>query len=146
MILCFSIALYLYHKRNRVKSKKNIPDLFFIATEKSPASIIIADKDCNIIYVNKQFETMSGYSKDEVIGKKTNILNSGLTIESVYNELWETINNNKIWNGEFINRRKDGQLYWESASIVSILNKKDNSPLYIGVKFDITQKKIAGIS
>ncbi|EMJ4842155.1 TPA: diguanylate cyclase [Morganella morganii] len=141
MILCFSIALYLYHKRNRVKSKKNIPDLFFIATEESPASIIIADKDCNIIYVNKQFETMSGYSKDEVIGKKTNILNSGLTIESVYNELWETINNNKIWNGEFINRRKDGQLYWESASIVSILNKKDNAPLYIGVKFDITQKK-----
>lgn len=78
---------------------------------------------------------------DEVIGKKTNIMNSGMTNPSVYEDLWSTLDRGEIWSGEFINRRKDGQLYWEKANISKIYNKVTDSTNYVGVKLDITERK-----
>lgn len=123
------------------REKQDFLDTIFYATEYSPASIIIANENCEILYVNRQFVTMSGYMPDEVIGKKTNIMNSGMTNPSVYEDLWSTLDRGETWSGEFINRRKDGQLYWEKANISKIYNKVKDSTNYVGVKLDITERK-----
>ncbi len=123
------------------REKQDFLDTIFYATEYSPASIIIANENCEILYVNRQFVTMSGYMPDEVIGKKTNIMNSGMTNPSVYEDLWSTLDRGETWSGEFINRRKDGQLYWEKANISKIYNKVTDSTNYVGVKLDITERK-----
>ncbi|MEC5343018.1 diguanylate cyclase [Brenneria populi] len=127
---------------NAEQKKQELLNMVFFATEYGPASIVIADENCNIIYVNRQFVAMSGYMPDEVIGKKTNVLRSGMTNDSVYEELWSTVNKGEIWSGEFVNRRKDGQPYWEKAKIVKIYNKTNDATQYVGVKFDITERKI----
>lgn len=123
------------------KKKRDFLNMIFFAMEQGPASIMVADEDCNILYVNRQFIAMSGYSYDEVIGKKTNILSSGMTNASVYEDLWSTLGRGEIWRGEFINRRKDGQLYWEKANIAKIHNKITGLTQYVGVKLDITERK-----
>ncbi|MEC5318920.1 diguanylate cyclase [Brenneria populi subsp. brevivirga] len=127
---------------NAEQKKQELLNTVFFATEYGPASIVIADENCNIIYVNRQFVAMSGYMPDEVIGKKTNVLRSGMTNDSVYEDLWSTVNKGEVWSGEFINRRKDGQPYWEKAKIVKIYNKTNDATQYVGVKFDITERKI----
>ncbi|MEH2922326.1 diguanylate cyclase domain-containing protein [Samsonia erythrinae] len=126
--------------RNEQK-KQDFLNMTFFAMEYSPASIMIADESCEIIYVNRQFITMSGYMPDEVIGKKTNILNSGMTSANVYEDLWSTLNRGEVWSGEFVNRRKNGQLYWEKANIAKIYNKVSNTTQYVGIKIDITERK-----
>lgn len=123
------------------REKQDFLDTIFYATEYSPASIIIANENCKILYVNRQFVTMSGYMPDEVIGKKTNIINSGMTNPSVYEDLWSRLDCSEIWSGEFINHRKDGQLYWEKANISKVYNKVTDSTNYVGVKLDITERK-----
>ncbi|MEH0874380.1 diguanylate cyclase [Pectobacterium cacticida] len=149
IITALLILLFFSAVRNRKikqkfkneQKKQDFLKMIFYAMEYSPASIIIADENCEIIYVNRQFIVMSGYTRDEVIGKKTNIFNSGMTNASVYEDLWSTINKGDIWSGEFVNRRKDGQLYWEKANIVKIFNKTSNATQYIGIKLDITERK-----
>lgn len=143
LLLLFSSVKNRKIKQNfkTEQKKQDFLNMTFFAMEYSPASIMIADENCEIIYVNRQFITMSGYMPDEVIGKKTNILNSGMTNASVYEELWATINKGNIWSGEFVNRRKDGQLYWEKANIVKIYNKSSNTTQYVGIKLDITERK-----
>ncbi|GAB7197534.1 hypothetical protein OS11_38110 [Dickeya oryzae] len=108
--------------------------MVFFAAEYSPSSIMIANESCEIVYVNRQFTVMSGYEAEEVIGRKTNILSSGMTNASVYEELWSTLNKGEIWNGEFVNRKKNGQLYWEKASIVKIYNKASDAVQYVSIK------------
>ncbi|AIU89342.1 sensor domain-containing protein [Pectobacterium odoriferum] len=146
--LLLLLLLFSSVKNRKIKQKFKIEqkkqdflNMTFFAMEYSPASIMIADENCEIIYVNRQFITMSGYMPDEVIGKKTNILNSGMTNASVYEDLWATINKGNVWSGEFVNRRKDGQLYWEKANIVKIYNKASNTTQYVGIKLDITERK-----
>lgn len=111
------------------------------AVEQSPASIIITDLNGNIEYVNQKFSTITGYSFQEVIGKNPRILKSGEMSAQAYQELWQTINLGKEWTGEFHNKKKNGELYWEGASISPI---KDNNGVithYLAVKEDITSYK-----
>jgi len=112
-----------------------------LAIEQSPASVVITDLEGNIEYVNQKFTEVTGYSKDEAIGKKPSILKSGETPEEEYRELWETITAGKEWRGEFCNRRKDGSLFWEFASISPIKNVDGQITHYLGVKEDITERK-----
>ncbi|WJV65839.1 diguanylate cyclase [Pectobacteriaceae bacterium CE70] len=131
-----------YQQKVSIEQKKqDFLNMVFFATEYSPASIMIADENCEIIYVNRQFITMSGYDAEEVLGKNPRMLSSGMTNASVYEDLWATISRGNVWNGEFINRKKNGQLYWEKASIVKIYNKASNSIQYVSVKMDITERK-----
>ena len=67
------------------------------------------------VYVNPKFTEVTGYTYDEVIGKNPRILKSGYTSLEEYQELWKTIANGQIWRGEFRNRKKNGDLYWEIA-------------------------------
>ena len=88
-----------------------------LAIEQSPAAVLITDTDGRIEYVNRRFTEMSGYTAAEVMGQTPRLLKSGLTPPSVYQQLWTTISAGQAWRGELCNRRKDGSLYWHSASI-----------------------------
>lgn len=116
-------------------------EILLKAVEFSPASIIITDKDGMVEFVNNKFTEVSGYSKEEVLGNNPNILKSGVQSEDFYKDLWETISSGKEWRGEFHNKRKDGTLYWESASISSFKDDDGNILKFVAVKEDITNKK-----
>ncbi|MFQ5641589.1 MAG: response regulator, partial [bacterium] len=95
-----------------------------VAIQQSPASVIIADPEGNIEYVNPRFCKLTGYSAEEVIGKNPRIFKSGETPMETYEQLWETILAGKEWRGKFRNKKKNGELYWEDAIISAILNDK----------------------
>ncbi|MDP2722729.1 MAG: PAS domain S-box protein, partial [Bacteroidales bacterium] len=111
------------------------------AVEQSPASIIVTDLEGNIEYVNPKTLEVTGYTKEELIGKNPRIINSGEKPEEEYQQLWSTILSGKQWFGEFHNKKKNGELYWESASISPILNEKKKIINYVAIKEDITERK-----
>jgi PAS domain S-box-containing protein len=111
------------------------------AIEQSPAAIIITDPKGLIEYVNPKFTRVSGYSADEVIGKTPRFLQSGDKSSTEYRELWETIASGREWRGEFHNRKKDGTLFWESASISPMKDATGVITHYLAVKEDITEQK-----
>jgi PAS domain S-box-containing protein len=111
------------------------------AVAQSPVSVVITDTDGRIEFVNPKFSTVTGYSADEVVGETPSILKSGETPAKVYAELWATIREGRVWEGVFHNRRKDGELYWERASIGPIKNDQGVITNFIGIKEDITEQK-----
>ena len=111
------------------------------AVEQSPVSIIITDLEGKIEYVNQKFVEVTGYSFEEAIGNNPRILNSGEKPKEEYQKLWETIKSGKSWTGEFHNRRKNGEFYWESALIAPIVDKSGGKKYYLAIKEDITEKK-----
>lgn len=113
------------------------------AVEQSPVSVVITDLDRRIQYVNPKFLDATGYGAQEVIGQMPSILKSGRTDETVYQDLWATLERGEQWRGEFVNRRKDGSLYWEQASIQPIRNLEGRITNYLGIKLDITDRKQA---
>jgi polar amino acid transport system substrate-binding protein len=111
------------------------------ATENSPASVVITDKDGTIEYVNPTFCKVTGYASEEAIGNNPRVLKSGNLPQSFYKNLWETILAGKTWRGDFINKKKNGEDYWESASISPIKNNEGNITHFVAVKQDITERK-----
>ena len=85
------------------------------AVEQSPVNVIITDLDGNIEYVNRRFCQLTGYTAAEVLGKNPRILKSGHTSDEEYRSLWQTIKAGGEWSGEFLNKAKDGSLFWERA-------------------------------
>ena len=112
------------------------------AVEQSPASIIITDIDGNIEYANPRFTEVTGYKLEEVIGQNPRILKSGRTSTEEYAILWETIKAGKEWRGEFQNKKKDGDLFWEQASISPIRDAAGNTTHFLAVKEDVTKRKM----
>ncbi len=113
----------------------------FVAIEQSPTSIVITDLSANLQYVNPQFTRVTGYTAEEALGANPRVLQSGLTPKEVYRDMWATITAGKAWSGELINKRKNGEIYWEEAHISPVLNDKNEITQYVGVKFDITERK-----
>ena len=111
------------------------------AIEHSPGSVIITDIEGRIEYVNPGFSDITGYSVEEVIGKNPRIVNSGKQTQGFYKELWDTIKSGKEWHGEFCNKKKNGELYWESASISAVKDEKGVITGYVAVKEDITERR-----
>ncbi len=111
------------------------------AMEQSPVSIVITDLHGMIEYVNPRFEQASGYSFAECVGRNTRVLKSGLMPPDVYKVMWETLERGGEWRGEFCNRKKSGDLYWEYASISPIRNTAGETTHYVAVKEDITERK-----
>jgi len=114
-----------------------------VAIEQSPSSIAITDLNANIEYVNPRFTEVTGYSSEEVIGKNPRVLKSDLTPKETFEDLWQTITKGEVWHGEFINRRKNGETYWERTVIAPIRNEKGIIDHYVAVKEDITKFKEA---
>jgi len=111
------------------------------AVEQSPVSVVITDTEGRIEYVNSKFESITGYSANEVLGKNSRVLNSGEQKPEFYEEMWDTILLGNIWRGEFKNRKKNGDLYWESATISPILNEQGVAAHFLALKEDITKLK-----
>jgi PAS domain S-box-containing protein len=113
------------------------------AVEQSPVSVVITDLEAKIEYVNPMFTHITGYSADEVIGQNPRILKSEHTPAENYQALWNALQKGREWRGEFCNRRKDGSLYWEFASISPICNAAGVITHYLGIKEDITDRKLS---
>ena len=113
------------------------------AVEQSPALIVITDTQGAIEYVNPRFIELTGYTLAEVLGKNPRILKSGDKPPEFYRELWETITAGREWHGEFQNKKKNGALYWEGASISAIRDTDGLITHFLAVKEDITQRKQA---
>lgn len=122
------------------KSEEQL-NLLSQSINQSSSAVIITDINGNIEYVNDTFCKLTGYSREEVIGQNPRFLKSGYTFPETYKKLWENIISGKQWNGEFLNKRKDGTLYWESARISPVKNEQGEITHFIGVKDDVTKLK-----
>ncbi len=111
------------------------------AIEQSPVSIVIINIDGNIEYVNPKFSQITGYSFDEAINQDLRVLIADEQPEEFYKELWETISDGKEWEGEFNNKKKNGELFWERAVISPIKNADGKIAHYMAIKEDITEYK-----
>ena len=113
------------------------------AVEQSPASIVITDTGGRIEYVNPRFTEVTGYSAEEVIGNNPRVLKTDKTPHETHRQLWKALTSGSEWHGEFINRKKNGEEYYESASISPIMNDQGTVTHYLAVKEDITGQKMA---
>jgi PAS domain S-box-containing protein len=111
------------------------------AIEQSPESIVITDTTGAIEYVNNKFVELTGYTREEAMGENPNILKSGYTTPEAYAQLWQTVTTGGEWRGEFRNKKKNGELYWEAAKISSIVNARGVRTHFLAVKEDITERK-----
>ncbi len=111
------------------------------AVEQSPASVVITNLDAEIEYVNPYFTKVTGFSLEDVAGQNPRVLQSGLTDKAVYREMWAQISNGRNWVGNFINRRKNGEIYYEEAYISPVHDIDGTLSHYVAVKLDITERK-----
>ena len=111
------------------------------AVKQSPASIVITDMEGTIEYVNPRFIEETGYTFEEAVGQNPKVLKSGEQSDLYYKNMWETISSGNFWTGEFHNKKKNGELYWEAAVIAPIKDEKGVTTNYLAVKEDITEMK-----
>ena len=111
------------------------------SVEQSPVSIVITDRKGTIEYVNSAFEKQTGHSFNEVKGKNPRILNSGHHPESFFENLWKTILSGEAWQGEVLNKKKDGKLFWENIIISPIMSGEGDISHFISVRENVTEKK-----
>jgi diguanylate cyclase (GGDEF)-like protein/PAS domain S-box-containing protein len=111
------------------------------AVEQSPVSVLITDPRGGIEYVNSTFEKVTGYRASEVKGLNPSILKAGNDNPEEYKNLWNTITSGGSWKGEFQNKKKNGDLFWESAHIAPVVDSKGTIRHYLAVKEDITHQK-----
>ena len=124
----------------RKKNEANIRKLSQ-AVEQSPVTIIITDIDGNIEFVNPAFTKLTGYTFAEALGKNPNILKSDRNTPETYTQLWQTISQGKVWEGEFFNKKKNGEEFTEHAIISPIFNEYGKITHYMAIKEDITARK-----
>jgi PAS domain S-box-containing protein len=115
-----------------------------LAVEQSPESIVITNLDSVIEYANEAFVRVTGYSREEVIGKNPRVLHSGKTPPATYAAMWGELTQGRTWQGEFHNKRKDGSEYVEFAIITPLRQADGTISHYVAVKEDITEKKRMG--
>ncbi len=115
-------------------------DRLVAAIEQASEDVIITDASGTIVYVNPAFERLTGYSRGQVIGKNPNILKSGVHDRDFYHHLWSTIRQGEVWEGRIINKKKDGSLFTEEASISPIRDGSGSIVSFVSVKRDITEQ------
>ncbi|MEN8122489.1 MAG: PAS domain S-box protein [Bacteroidota bacterium] len=142
----------LLHNKNILTVRKDITEekytqqrikMLSDIVEQSADSIVVTNLEGTLEYVNKAFTNITGYTYNEVIGQNPRVLQSKLVNEEVYQDLWDHVTNGKIWKGEFVNKKKNGELYNESAVIAPTFDASGNIVNYFGIKQDITDKKIS---
>lgn len=127
-----------------VTEKKHIQDHINKLTrvvDQSSSIIIITDPEGRVEYTNPKFSDVTGFFFEEVYGRKINLLGDDDTSENKQSELWGRINNGRDWRGEFRNRKKNGEYYWESAVVTPIKNENGDTSHILVIKEDITFKK-----
>ncbi|MBS2100763.1 PAS domain S-box protein [Carboxylicivirga linearis] len=135
------LNVYKEDLEKQVEERTQKLTLFSKAVESSLACIIITDKEGIIEYVNESFAKTTGYEVKEVIGQKLSFLKSGVHPQEFYYQLWNTINQGFTWKGDICNKKKNGELFWESAIISPVKNAADEITQFIAIKEEITQKR-----
>ncbi len=134
-------------KLKEEKDKNKIAEAELIklstAVTQSPSVIAITNLKGNLEYVNPRFTELTGYTFDEAVGLNPSVLKSGEQPDEMYKELWETISSGEEWRGEFHNKKKDGKLFWEAATVSPIFDKQGKIINYLKVAEDITERKRA---
>lgn len=133
----FAIALDITEKKENEQQLRHA----YVVYQNTHDGIMITDKDANIIDVNRSFIKSTGYSLSEIKGKNPRILKSGKTDESIYTKMWESIINKGYWNGELINKNKEGKLYDELLTVNSVVDEKGEVKNYIGIFTNVSKQK-----
>ena len=121
------------------KKAQEVQKRLATAIEQAAEAVVITDSEAVIQYVNPAFEQITGYSTSEVIGKNPNLLKSGLHEDSFYQRLWETIERGEVWRGRLTNKKKDGSIYYEDATISPVRDLRGKIQNYVAVKRDVTE-------
>lgn len=136
------ISLYaIIHDISERKKAEEQNKLLIQSIENSPVSVVITDPRGSIVYVNNNFTEVTGYSRDEALGDHPGIIESGLRIREVYQEMLGNILYGKSWRGELQSKRKNGELYWEDAIITPLVNEEGEVTHFVAVKEDVTEKR-----
>ncbi len=109
--------------------------------ESSPVATVITDRDANIEYTNRRFTELTGFNQEEALGQKPNINSSGETPQETYEVMWKTLQNGEQWQGELLNQRKDGSLYWARTTIFPILDGNGNIENYVSLQEDFSEAR-----
>lgn len=133
----------IFHDLSEIRRSEQLIRQLSAAVEQSPSSIVITTLEPVIEYVNPQFSRVTGYLPEEVVGQNPRILQSKLTPHKTFRDLWEQLTAGEIWEGEFINRRKDGSVYYEYARVAPIRDRTGQIVRYVAIKDDITDRKRA---
>ncbi|WP_017294254.1 PAS domain S-box protein [Geminocystis herdmanii] len=133
-------------RRDEMEKQKILQELSAFKQGLDQSAIVaITDSKGIITYVNDRFLTLSGYSREELIGNTHRILNSGYHSRGFFKNLWEIIEKGEIWRGEICNRNKSGGFYWVESTIVPFLDQEGNPFQYLTIRFDITDRKLGEI-
>jgi len=125
-------------QRQKVEAEKS---RLAAAIEQAAEAVVIVGVDARIQYINPAFTRITGYSPEEAIGQTPRILKSGRQDPAFYKDLWDTILAGGIWQGELINRRKDGGCYREQMTITPVRDDKGAITNYIAIKQDVTERR-----
>lgn len=134
-------VLGIGHDITKRKQTEEMLRKLSIALDQSPASVVITDLDANIEYVNPRFSEITGYSAEEIMHQNPRILQSGEMTKQIYADLWEHLIQGQMWKGELLNKRKNGELYWEEARIAPVKDDDGNITHYVAIKLEITKRK-----
>ena len=114
--------------------------IYFEAVEQSPVAISITDAKADILYVNQTFETLTGYPRDQLLGKNQSILSSRATPNSIYKQLWKTIHDKRTWSGTLVNRNRAGADYIASLTVSPVLDQRGEIAFFLGIQRDVTHE------
>ena len=115
--------------------------VFSQAIDESPACILIMDRDGAIEYINKRFTTVTGYTLDDVRGRNLHYLESGETSDLVFKKMWEDVKKGEVWEGEILNRKKNGELYWAQILLAPVVDAGGAISRFVSMQHDITERK-----
>ncbi len=135
-----SLALS-YHPTASLGPARLPSEVLLAAMEQSASTMVVTDLNGTILYANRRFTQLTGYAVEEVIGKNPRVLRSGNTPPDLYRELWTTVRRGESWRGEIQNRRKSGELYWESLSITPVRDTSGEVTALLAVAEDISARK-----
>lgn len=146
LVLAMSSSLIAQHVSAERALRDSVEQMRQLATAVNEAaeSVMITDSAGVITYVNPQFEKMTGFSRAEVIGRTPTVLKSGVHSPIFYRELWATLQAGGVWHGRITNRRKDGRLFEEQATISPVRDHDGHIVNYVAVKRDVTQETLLG--
>ena len=133
--------IWFFHDITERKRNEETLRSLSLAVEQSPVSIVITELSGTITYVNQKFVESTGYARQEVLGKNPRILKSGHTGPEDYRKLWDTLKAGNEWRGELQNRKKNGDLYWETALIRPIKDEKGATTHFLALKEDVTERR-----
>ncbi|WP_298721547.1 GGDEF domain-containing protein [uncultured Oceanisphaera sp.] len=143
IVLLLSLAFLQHWRNSRARERQAANDLvrLYQAIEQVPSPIMITDLDRRIIYVNRVFLMRSGYSSEEVLGQKPNMLSSGQTPAATYQALQRELKLEQTWQGEFINRMRDGSERVEQAMVTPVRDVDGRVVSYFAISHDVTEQR-----